>query len=189
MFVSEFLSLSNLKKKQKNVPNYRFQTLCSLFGFVVLHMLMYAANIYFWRRYRVNHSFIFGFKQGTDLGYNEVLLLSFVLAALALTSVLVNLDMQIDPVTKDYKLFTELLPLILVLVRLLHYHIKFVIEFFFLKLRSEFIFTLQIVIAILLCPLNIVYRSSRVFFLTCVFHCICAPLYKVKKNSGAKIIY
>jgi len=96
----------------------RFQTLCSLFGFVVLHMLMYAANIYFWRRYRVNHSFIFGFKQGTDLGYNQVLLLSFVLAALALTSVLVNLDMQIDPVTKDYKLFTELLPLILLLVRL-----------------------------------------------------------------------
>jgi len=74
----------------------------------------------------VNHSFIFGFKQGTDLGYNQVLLLSFALAALALTSVLVNLDMQIDPVTKDYKLFTELLPLILVLVRLLVHHIKFV---------------------------------------------------------------
>ncbi|XP_014506876.1 phosphate transporter PHO1 homolog 3 isoform X1 [Vigna radiata var. radiata] len=125
--------------------------LYSLFGFVVLHMLMYAANIYFWRRYRVNHSFIFGFKQGTDLGYNQVLLLSFFLAALALTSVLVNLDMQIDPVTNDFKPFTELLPLILVLI----------------------------VIAILLCPLNIVYRSSRVFFLTCVFHCICAPLYKV----------
>ncbi|KAL9276202.1 hypothetical protein ACSQ67_026257 [Phaseolus vulgaris] len=122
-----------------------------LFGFVVLHMLMYAANIYFWRRYRVNHSFIFGFKQGTDLGYNQVLLLSFALAALALTSVLVNLDMQIDPVTKDYKLFTELLPLILVLI----------------------------VISVLLCPLNIVYRSSRVFFLASLFHCICAPLYKV----------
>lgn len=155
-------------------------------------MLMYAANIYFWRRYRVNHSFIFGFKQGTDLGYNQVLLLSFFLAALALTSVLVNLDMQIDPVTNDFKPFTELLPLILVLVRLLLYHIKFVYRFFFfffLKVRSEFIFTLQIVIAILLCPLNIVYRSSRVFFLTCVFHCICAPLYKVKKNCGAKIIY
>ncbi|KAK7400895.1 hypothetical protein VNO78_12204 [Psophocarpus tetragonolobus] len=125
--------------------------LYSLFGFVVLHMLMYAANIYFWRRYRVNHSFIFGFKQSTDLGYNQVLLLSFVLAAMALSSVLVNLDMQIDPVTKQFKTFTELLPLILVLI----------------------------VIVILLCPLNILYRSSRMFFLTCVFHCICAPLYKV----------
>ncbi|RDX90827.1 Phosphate transporter PHO1-like 3, partial [Mucuna pruriens] len=125
--------------------------LYSLFGFVVLHMLMYAANIYFWRRYRVNYSFIFGFKQGTELGYRQVLLLSFVLAALALSSVLANLDMQIDPETKEYKTFTELLPLILVLI----------------------------VISILLCPLNIVYRSSRMFFLTCLFHCICAPLYKV----------
>ncbi|KAL2344580.1 hypothetical protein Fmac_005865 [Flemingia macrophylla] len=125
--------------------------LYSLFGFVVLHMLMYAADMYFWKRYRVNYSFIFGFKQGTDLGYNQVLLLSFVLAALALASVLANLDMQIDPETKDYKTFTELLPLILVLF----------------------------VIAILLCPFNIIYRSSRMFFLTCLFHCICAPLYKV----------
>lgn len=125
--------------------------LYSLFGFVVLHMLMYAANIYFWRRYRVNYSFIFGFKQGTELGYHQVLFVSFVLAALALASVLANLDMQIDPVTKEYKTFTELLPLILVLA----------------------------LIAILLCPLNIVYRSSRVFFLTCLLHCICAPLYKV----------
>ncbi|KAJ1405806.1 SPX domain [Sesbania bispinosa] len=125
--------------------------LYSLFAFVVLHMMMYAANIYFWRRYRVNHPFIFGFKQGTELGYHQVLLFSFVLAALALVCVLANLDMQIDPETKDYKAFTELMPLILLLS----------------------------VMAILLCPLNILYRSSRMFFLTCLFHCICAPLYKV----------
>nr|QDJ94058.1 PHO1 [Glycine max] len=104
-----------------------------------------------YRRYRVNHSFIFGFKQGTDLGYHQVLFVSFVLAALALASVIANLDMEIDPVTKQFEEFTELLPLFLVLS----------------------------VIAILLCPLNTVYRSSRMFFLTCVCHCICAPLYKV----------
>ncbi|TKY58899.1 Phosphate transporter PHO1-like 3 [Spatholobus suberectus] len=123
----------------------------SLYGFVVLHMLMYAANIYFWKRYRVNHSFIFGFKQGSELGYNQVLLLGFGLAVLALGAVLANLDMQIDPQTKDYKTLTELIPLIVLLI----------------------------VIAILLCPLNIIYLSSRVFLLTCLFHCICAPLYKV----------
>ena len=66
----------------------------------------------------MNHSFIFGFKKGTDLSYHQVFFFSFVLAALALTSVLANLDMQIDPETKEYKAFTELLPLILVLVRL-----------------------------------------------------------------------
>ncbi|PQM35298.1 phosphate transporter PHO1 homolog 3 [Prunus yedoensis var. nudiflora] len=107
---------------------------CSLFGFIFLHLLMYAGNIYFWRRFRVNYSFIFGFKKGTELGYREVLLLSFGLAVLALASVLANLDMEMDTKTKDYKALTELLPL------------------------SWF---------------------CRYFFLVCLFHCICAPLYKV----------
>lgn len=91
---------------------------CSLFGFVVLHMLMYAINIYYWRKYRVNYTFIFGFKPGTELGYREVLLVSFGLGALALACVISNLDMEMDPYTKEYKAFTELLPFILLLVRL-----------------------------------------------------------------------
>ncbi|KAK4403027.1 Phosphate transporter [Sesamum angolense] len=125
--------------------------LYSLFGFIVLHMMMYAANIYFWRRYRVNYSFIFGFKEGTELGYREVLLLGFCLSVLALASVLANLDMEMDPVTQNYKAITELLPLGLVLL----------------------------VVVIMLCPLNIIYRSSRFFLLVCIFHCVLAPLYKV----------
>ncbi|KAL1201167.1 Phosphate transporter PHO1-like protein [Cardamine amara subsp. amara] len=126
-------------------PLYRF------FGFVVLHMIMYAANIYFWRRYRVNYSFIFGFKQGTELGYRHVLLLSFGLGTLSLCAVLLNLDMEMDSQTKDYRTFTELIPL----------------------------FLLALVIAIVLCPFNILYRSSRFFFLSVLFRCIAAPLYSV----------
>lgn len=91
--------------------------LYSLFGFIVLHMVMYAINIFYWRKYRVNYAFIFGFKPGTELGYRQVLLLSFGLGALALASVHSNLDMELDPKTKDYEAFTELLPLLLVLVR------------------------------------------------------------------------
>ncbi|KAF6166968.1 hypothetical protein GIB67_030661 [Kingdonia uniflora] len=125
--------------------------LYSLFAFIFLHMVMYAANIYFWRRYRVNYSFIFGFKQGTELGYREVLLVSMGLATLALAGVLGNMDMEIDPLTKDYKALTELLPLAL----------------------------LTLVLLITFCPLNIIYRSSRYFLLTIVFRCLCAPLYKV----------
>ncbi|KAL3631192.1 hypothetical protein CASFOL_024176 [Castilleja foliolosa] len=125
--------------------------LYSLFGFIVLHLLMYAANIYFWRRYRVNYSFIFGFKQGTELGYREILLVGFCLSVLALASVLANLDMEMDPVTLDYKAITELVPLGLVVL----------------------------VIAVMLCPLNIIYRSSRYFLLVCLLHCILSPLYKV----------
>ncbi|MCL7029356.1 hypothetical protein MKW94_030758 [Papaver nudicaule] len=125
--------------------------LYSLFGFLVLHMLLYSANIYFWKRYRINYPFIFGFKQGTELGYREVFLLSTILATLALACILANLDMQMDITTKKYKAITELLPLGLV----------------------------SAIILITVCPFNIVYRSSRIFLLRTTFRAISAPLYKV----------
>lgn len=125
--------------------------LYSLFGFIVLHMLMYAGNIYYWRRFRVNYPFIFGFKQGTELGYRQVLLLASGLAVLALAAALANLDMEMDPKTRSFGTVTELIPLALVIVLLL----------------------------ITFCPLNIIYRSSRFFLIRCAWHCLCAPLYKV----------
>ncbi|KAI8528512.1 hypothetical protein RHMOL_Rhmol12G0154000 [Rhododendron molle] len=112
-------------------------------------MLMYAANIYFWSRYRVNYPFIFGFKEGTELGYR--LLLSCCVAVLSTAAGLANLDMEMDPKTLDYKAITELVPLGL----------------------------LVLLLVILLCPLNMIYRSSRFFLLGCLFHCLSAPLYKV----------
>ncbi|CDY39346.1 BnaC05g10330D [Brassica napus] len=125
--------------------------LYSLFGFIVLHIIMFAGNIYYWRRYKVNYSFIFGFKEGTELGYRQVLLVAFSTGVLALLCVLANLDMEVDPVTKDYQAFTELLPLILLLG----------------------------IFAVLVMPFNFFYRSNRIFFLTCLLHCMAAPLYKV----------
>ncbi|XP_019195164.1 PREDICTED: phosphate transporter PHO1 homolog 3-like [Ipomoea nil] len=125
--------------------------LYSLFGFIVLHMLMYAGDIYFWRRYRINYPFIFGFKQGTELGYRQVLLLASGLSVLALAAVLSHLDMEMDPVTRSYNVLTESVPLILISVLLI----------------------------ITFCPLNIMYRSSRFFLIRCAWHCICAPLFKV----------
>ncbi|KAI3862449.1 hypothetical protein MKW92_005876 [Papaver armeniacum] len=126
--------------------------LYSLFGFLVFHMLLYAAAIYFWRRYRINYPFIFGFKQGTELGYREVFLLSTILATAALACVLANLDMELDISTKKYKAITELLPLALVSVT---------------------------IVLIIVCPFNIVYRSSRIFLLRTTVRAISAPLYRV----------
>ncbi|KAG2261580.1 hypothetical protein Bca52824_068659 [Brassica carinata] len=125
--------------------------LYSLFGFIVLHMTMYAIDIYYWKRYRVNYAFIFGFKQGTELGYRQVLFVGFSIGAFALLCVLGNLDMQANPRTKRFQALTELLPL----------------------------FLLGAMFAVLILPFNILYRSSRFFFLTCLFHCLAAPLYKV----------
>ncbi|XP_026405396.1 phosphate transporter PHO1 homolog 8-like [Papaver somniferum] len=125
--------------------------LYSLFAYIILHMLMYAMNIYFWRCYRVNYPFIFGFKQGTELGYREVLLLSAGLTLLSLACVLANLDMEMEPGTQSYQTITELVPLGLVIL----------------------------VVAIAFCPFNIIYRSGRFFFIKSIWRCICAPFYKV----------
>ncbi|XP_004141577.1 phosphate transporter PHO1 homolog 9 isoform X1 [Cucumis sativus] len=125
--------------------------LYSLFGFIILHMLMYSGNIYFWRRYRINYSFMFGFKQGTELGHREVFFLSSGLAVLTLACVLSHMDMDMDPETKRFKIFTESIPLAL----------------------------LMAVLLIIFCPFDIIFRSSRFFLLRSTFHLVCAPFYKV----------
>ncbi|KAJ9540763.1 hypothetical protein OSB04_027269 [Centaurea solstitialis] len=125
--------------------------LYSLFSYLVLHMLMYAGNIYFWMRYRVNYAFIFGFKPSTELGYKEILLLSSGLSVLTLAAVLSNLEMEMDERTRSFQALTELVPLALVIVVLL----------------------------IMFCPFNIIYRTNRFFLIVCLWHCICAPLHKV----------
>ncbi|XP_024995223.1 phosphate transporter PHO1 homolog 9-like isoform X2 [Cynara cardunculus var. scolymus] len=125
--------------------------LYSVFGYLVLHMLMYAGNVYYWKRFRINYSFIFGFKPNTELGFREILLISSALSVLALAAVLSNLEMDMDESIKSFRTVTELLPLGLVIVVLL----------------------------IAVCPFNIVYRTNRFFLITCLWHCICAPLYKV----------
>ncbi|KAL7100931.1 hypothetical protein ACP275_08G025600 [Erythranthe tilingii] len=126
-------------------------TLYSFVGFIVLHMVMYGMNTYYWRQYRVNYPFIFGFKPGTELGFREVFLVASGLSVLTLAAVLSNLDMEMDRRTERFQTLTELVPLALVLV----------------------------VLSITFCPFNIIYRSSRFFLLSCAWHCLCAPLYKV----------
>ncbi|KAJ0253377.1 SPX domain-containing protein [Hirschfeldia incana] len=138
------------QEDQEQYMNTMFP-LYSLFGFIVLHIIMYAANIYYWKRYKVNYSFIFGFKQGTELGYRQVLLVGFSIGVFALLCVLANLDMEADPETKDYQALTELLPLCL-----------FIAMF-----------------VVLVLPFKFFYGSTRLFFLTSLFHCLAAPLYKV----------
>lgn len=58
---------------------------------------------------------MFGFMEGTELGYKEII---FVLGVtiLALAGVLSNLDMEMDLKTHDYKAYSELFPVGVVLV-------------------------------------------------------------------------
>ncbi|GLT98131.1 hypothetical protein SLE2022_156500 [Rubroshorea leprosula] len=148
-FFSETRNL--MDKKEGTAYMVNVFPLYSIFGYIVLHMLMFTADLYFWRRYRVNYPFILGLKQGTELGYREVFLLSTGLAVLTLAIFLANLHLDFGSKSQNYKTLTELFPLALV----------------------------AIVLVIVFCPFNILYRSSRFFFIKSLFHCICAPLYKV----------
>ena len=106
-----------LKNEEKTQYMNTIFPLYSLFGFIVLHMMMYAGNVYYWARYRVNYSFIFECKPGTELGFKQVLLISSGLSVVTLAAILANLEMDMDPNTRSYKAVTELLPLGLVIVR------------------------------------------------------------------------
>ncbi|TYJ00448.1 hypothetical protein E1A91_A13G086800v1 [Gossypium mustelinum] len=83
----------------------------SIFAYIVLHLLIYAADIYFWRRFKINYPFIFGFKPGTELSYREVFLLGT----------------DLGSTTQRYKTLTGLFPLGLVAVRFYKY-----LSYFFL---------------------------------------------------------
>lgn len=80
-------------------------------------MLVYAANMYFWRRYKINYAFIFGFRQGTQLGYREVFLLSSGLGVIVLATLLVHMHVKMDSETQHFETYVELLPLGLIFVR------------------------------------------------------------------------
>ncbi|KAF7809095.1 phosphate transporter PHO1-like protein 10-like [Senna tora] len=149
--ILRIISQKLMKKKEGTFYMTNIFPLYSIFGYITLHMLMYAANTYFWKRYRVNYPFIFGFKPGTELGYRENFLLSTGLAVLALLGFLVNLQLEIDRTPRSHRTAAELVPLSLVILVLL----------------------------ITFCPFNIIFRSSRFFFIRCLFRCICAPFYPV----------
>ncbi|KAI8541672.1 hypothetical protein RHMOL_Rhmol08G0080300 [Rhododendron molle] len=105
-----------LKSNGRKVYMENIFPLYSLFGFIILHMIMFSGNIYFWRRFRVNYPFIFGFKQGSELGYREVFLLSSGVAVLTLAGAISNLDMDMDPRMTSFRTIAELVPMGLVTV-------------------------------------------------------------------------
>ncbi|XP_027361243.1 phosphate transporter PHO1 homolog 10 isoform X2 [Abrus precatorius] len=141
-----------MKKQEGTFYMENIFPLYSLFGYITLHMLMYAANTYFWKRYQINYPFLFGFKPGTEMDYREVFLLTTGHAVVALLCFLINLQLEMNQRTQNYKTATELVPLSLIFLVLL----------------------------ITFCPFDIIHRSSRFFFIQCLFRCICAPLFLVR---------
>eukprot|EP00897_Mesotaenium_endlicherianum_P008427 jgi/Mesen1/7612/ME000397S06676 len=124
---------------------------------VLLHVYLYAANVWLWRYKLINYAFIFEFSPGTELRHRQLLLLSTGLTAVLLGGMALHLALpspspsgllQLQHVPRSAK---EVIPLV----------------------------TFCVFVAVLLLPLNLVYRSSRMFLLRCIKHSLLAPLYKV----------
>jgi len=117
---------------------------------VLLHMYMYGWNVYAWHQVRFNYLFFFEFSFVSELRFREVLLVCTAFTSVLLSSMIVHIIASTSQAQK--RIYTsEFAPLGVTLVFLLA----------------------------LCTPLNILYRSSRMFFLRCLQHVIFAPFYKV----------
>lgn len=89
-----------------------------MLGFVFLHMFMYAAYLYFWKCFRINYPFIFGFKPGTELGFRTVFLITTVLSIMSLAGAISSvMSLSGNKDANSYPRYAEFVPLILVVVR------------------------------------------------------------------------
>ncbi|KAL3679555.1 hypothetical protein R1sor_022511 [Riccia sorocarpa] len=119
----------------------------SMIMLILIHMYMYGADLYLWRRLRINYAFIFEFAPGTELRHREVLMVTSVLTTVTMGCMVTHLALH----SVNSSPYVDLIPIAVVML----------------------------MVGILFFPLNILYRSSRVFFLNSVVHVVGSPLYKV----------
>lgn len=86
--------------------------LCSMVALILLHMYMYGANLFYWRRMRINYPFIFEFQPGTELRHREVLMVTSILTTLLIGAMVGQLTLH----TATLSAFVDLIPFCLVLV-------------------------------------------------------------------------
>lgn len=89
-----------------------FQLYRSSVMLVLIHMYMYGADLYFWRRLRINYAFIFEFSPGTELGHREVLMVTSVLTTVLIGSMVGHLALH----SAAKSPYVDFIPLGLVLV-------------------------------------------------------------------------
>lgn len=166
LFISFFFLVGNkgaLGRDQHDATQY-LETVFPVFStifLVILHIYCYAFNVYAWARTRINYPFILGFSPGTELRYRQVLLLATGLSAFLLGGM--NLHIAVTLLINDETspgnpsplgiphMIADIIPLILVLMCL----------------------------GMLFLPFNLLYRSSRYFFLGCFRRLVSTPLVKV----------
>ncbi|KAL2613437.1 hypothetical protein R1flu_025129 [Riccia fluitans] len=151
LILPNFRAPGDQKQEPGEVPHTVYLTtifpVFSMIMLILIHMYMYGANLYLWRRLRINYAFIFEFAPGTELRHRQVLMVTSVLTTVTIGCMVGHLGLH----SVNKSPYVDFIPLAVVML----------------------------MVGILFFPLNILYRSSRVFFLNSMLHIIGSPLYKV----------
>ncbi|EOA33660.1 hypothetical protein CARUB_v10019828mg [Capsella rubella] len=120
----------------------------SMFGLLFLHLFLYGCNIFFWRKARINYSFIFELGSQNELKYRDV----FLICTASMSAIAGVMFVHLSLLAKGHSFRqVQVIPGLLLLAFLL----------------------------ILICPLNIFYKSSRYRLITVIRNIVFSPLYKV----------
>ncbi|XP_010470858.1 PREDICTED: phosphate transporter PHO1 homolog 1-like [Camelina sativa] len=120
----------------------------SMFGLLFLHLFLYGCNIFFWRKARINYSFIFELGSQNELKYRDV----FLICTASMSAIAGVMFVHLSLLAKGYSFRqVQVIPGLLLLAFLL----------------------------ILICPLNIFYKSSRYRLISVIRNIVFSPLYKV----------
>eukprot|EP00249_Psilotum_nudum_P004394 c17923_g1_i1 orf=111-2138(-) len=125
--------------------------ICSTLSLFLLHMYMYACNLYLWKRVGINHVFIFEITPGTELSFYDIMLLNMGLTTLLLGGMIIPLIFLTNVIKAPIYMGSDIIMLPIFMTFL----------------------------ALLVLPFKICYRSTRLAFLRCLGHTICSPFYKV----------
>lgn len=151
-----------------------------MFSLLFLHLFLYGCDIFMWRKTRINYSFIFELSSSKELKYRDV----FLICTTAMSAVIGVLLVHLLLMAKGYS-YTQVqsIPGLLLLVNFPSYsqtNISKTLEFSAEIILFMNIFLLQVFVAVLVCPFNVIYKSSRYRFLCVIRNIILSPLYKVQ---------
>ncbi|XP_024522602.1 phosphate transporter PHO1-1 [Selaginella moellendorffii] len=144
---------------------YSFSTL-ALF---VLHLCMYACNVYFWQRARIHYASMLEMAPGADLKHQDIFLISLALAAILLLGMVLYLGADILAIQA---VTTNDMPLLVIVVS------EAVI------LRKQWI---QVVVALLVIPYNYFYKPARYGLLRLIARTIFSPLSEVRLHPSLRL--
>lgn len=121
----------------------------SMFALLSLHLFMYGCNLFLWKATRINYNFIFEFQAAATALKYRD---AFLICTCMMTAVVSAMVLHLILVSNRFSPSeVDTIPGILLLI----------------------------FIGLLVCPLNMFYRSTRYCFLRVIRNIVCSPLYKV----------